>query len=384
MLLVAHPAFGQDVQHVGADDLAHLLLADVLGVLGRDHHRRGADRPAVDVAQADLALGVGTQLRLGAGMARLGEAVQDGVGEVDRRRHQRVGLGAGIAEHDALVARALVLVAGGVDADRDVGRLLVDEDLDVRGLPVESVLLVADVPHRIPGDVLDRGVIDVVRSAHLARDDDAVGRAERLHRHARLRVGRQEGVDDGVGNPVADLVRMTFRHGFAGEDIVPLGHQPRPFHNPNTLQPGCKQPDLAVGLWQGSRPRSSDPLTRPRNRPQRAFTVAGTAPLVAPAPSRADRYRRPGGGNRWGEPVGGTGRGSRRPLGRIGGAAQRAASAFAGAAGRGTGVSIGRLSRVAITARSISRTLRRASGSSTALNRRITSSVSRLVVIAGS
>src|SRR3546814_5244850 len=57
-------------------------------------------RSAVDVAQADLALGVRPQPGLRSGVTCLGEALQDGKGEMDRCRHQSLGFAAGIAEHD--------------------------------------------------------------------------------------------------------------------------------------------------------------------------------------------------------------------------------------------------------------------------------------------
>src|SRR3546814_17819230 len=74
------------------------------------------------------ALGVGAGAGFAAGMARVRQGAQDGVGIVDRRRHQGLCFAAGKAEHDALVARALVLVAGGIDAEGDVARLGVDVD----------------------------------------------------------------------------------------------------------------------------------------------------------------------------------------------------------------------------------------------------------------
>jgi hypothetical protein len=65
------------------------------------------------------------------------------------RRHQRRGLVAGKAEHDALVAGAFILVAGLVDALGDVGRLAVEMAGEIGILPVEAMLLIADA--------LDRG-----------------------------------------------------------------------------------------------------------------------------------------------------------------------------------------------------------------------------------
>ena len=50
---------------------------------------------------------------------QIGEALRELVREQDRHRHQLVGLVGGVAEHHALVAGA-----AGVDALRDIGRLL--------------------------------------------------------------------------------------------------------------------------------------------------------------------------------------------------------------------------------------------------------------------
>ena len=71
----------------------------------------------------------------------------------DRGRHVRallvdLALGAGEAEHHALVAGAFLLAALfllGVDAHGDVGRLAVQQHLDVGAMPGEAVLVVADV-----------------------------------------------------------------------------------------------------------------------------------------------------------------------------------------------------------------------------------------------
>jgi hypothetical protein len=75
------------------------------------------------------------------------------VGIEDGRRHQRLGLGAGIAEHHALVAGPLVLARPRIDALGDVGRLRVDVNLDLSVLPMKAVLLVADTAHRVARDV---------------------------------------------------------------------------------------------------------------------------------------------------------------------------------------------------------------------------------------
>ena len=78
-------------------------------------------------------------------MAVGGHALEDLVAVVERGGHEVGGLVGGVAEHDALVAGAFVLVAAGIDALRDMRRLAVEMVLELGGLPVEAVLLVADL-----------------------------------------------------------------------------------------------------------------------------------------------------------------------------------------------------------------------------------------------
>ena len=93
---------------------------DPVGMLDRDDDLGRPHRLAVDILQGHLAFRVGAQQRRLSGMPRLGQRAQDGMRVKDRRRHQFRRLVAGIAEHHALVAGALVLVARGVDALRDI------------------------------------------------------------------------------------------------------------------------------------------------------------------------------------------------------------------------------------------------------------------------
>ena len=72
-------------------------------------------------------------------------------------------------------------------------------------------------------------------AAAFAGDDDLVGGAQRLAAEpgvhlavvgdAELDVVFEEGVEHGVGNLVADLVRMAFGNGFAGEQIIGVRHR---------------------------------------------------------------------------------------------------------------------------------------------------------------
>ena len=128
---------------------------------------------------------------------------------------------AGVAEHDALVAGALVLVAAAVDALGDVGRLRMQQNLDVGLVPVEAVLLVADVLDGHARDVRSPNpVVMVFGAARLAGDHHLVGGRQRLAGDAQLpgidaglRPFAEEQIDHLVGNAVADLVGMALRNG---------------------------------------------------------------------------------------------------------------------------------------------------------------------------
>ena len=166
-------------------------------------------------------------------------ALQDLVAVVERRRHQLGRLVAGEAEHDALVAGAFVLVAGGVDALRDMRRLAVQMVLEAGRLPVEAFLLIADALDGVADDLLDlvagagRPAVRVLElllvvdraAADFAADDDPLRGDQRFAGDARLRVLGQEQVDDGVANLVGDLVGMAFGNRFGGEEIA-AAHEP--------------------------------------------------------------------------------------------------------------------------------------------------------------
>ena len=136
---------------------------------------------------------------------------------MDGRRHQDVGLVAGVAEHDPLVAGAFVLVARGVDALGDVHRLGVDAYVDLDLLPMKTLLFVADILDRATGDLLQVRMGYGIGAAHLAGQDHVVGGTQSLDGDAGQGIAGQIRIDDGVGNTVADLVRMPFGNRFTGE-----------------------------------------------------------------------------------------------------------------------------------------------------------------------
>ena len=232
------PTFGQqlgdDALHIGLElgFLGALVIA--LGVLGGDDHRSAGHRRAVFIAQRDLALGVGFKERRRTALAIRRQPFENLVAVVDRRRHEIGGLVAGKTEHDALVARAFVLIAIGIDALRDFGGLAMQMVLEGQRLPVEAVLFIADFAHRTAHGLFDFflcarrpagvfGPVEVLRiihrrAANLAREDDALRRGHGFAGNPRLGILGQHQIDDGIGDLVGNLVRMAFRNALGSKE----------------------------------------------------------------------------------------------------------------------------------------------------------------------
>ena len=218
---IRQPFRGQD----RADDLLDHRLAQVgqadLGVvLGGQHDRVDPLGAAVGViAQRQLRFGIRAQPGQGAVAPHRRLAFDQAMGIGDRGGHQHVGLVAGIAEHQALVACALLLKAGAVDALVDLGRLLADDVDDRTGRPVKAHI------RRVIADVGDHPAHDGFQihpgtGGDLSRDDGDAGLDHGLARHAGARVLGQDGVQDRVRNLVGDLVGMALGHGFRGEGRI--------------------------------------------------------------------------------------------------------------------------------------------------------------------
>ncbi len=147
-----------------------------------------------------LRLGIGTQVghRL-AFTADDGQLLEDDVREDQRRRHHLAGFVAGIAEHDALVAGALVFLGGTHDALVDVGRLLVDGRQDAARIAVELVfaLGIADAVDDAARHALH---VDIGIRTHFTRHDHQSRGAKRLAGDFRVGVTTQEFVENGVRN----------------------------------------------------------------------------------------------------------------------------------------------------------------------------------------
>ena len=227
--VLGNPALGQRFAHERLNDGAHLVRRQIFNdMLVRNYDLGDANRFAIFVLNGHLALAVWPKLGgfTGLGLAGVRQILQNFVRVVDRGRHEFGRVGAGVSEHDALVARTLFLVRGllGIDALSNVGRLRVQQHFNVRVGPVKAILLVADVFNGGAGQILDHLDGDAFGSARFASDDDAVGRCHRLASGAdapriELLLGAfaVERIDDFVRDAVANLIGMPFGNRLAGK-----------------------------------------------------------------------------------------------------------------------------------------------------------------------
>ena len=196
-------------------------------MLGGNHHGVHTQGTVLLVIlHGDLGLSVGTQIVGQTLLAHLSQAHGQLLGQGDGQGHELLGLVAGVAEHHALVAgavvQAVVLSAllglqALVHAHGDVGGLLVDGGDDSAGVAVKAELgaVVADIPHHVPGDL---GDVHVAAGGDLTHDVDQTGGHSGLAGHTGGGVLRQNGVQHRVGDLVADLVGMSFGHGFRSKE----------------------------------------------------------------------------------------------------------------------------------------------------------------------
>ncbi len=219
-------------QH-GVDDMAaqvggeQVVQVDVRGVLRGDDDGVEANRSVTVVLDGYLGLAVGPQVGKHSGLADLREAAGEPVRQGDRKRHQFRGIGASVAEHQALVAgtlkghlvvgqRAGTCFVGDVDAARNFRRLCTDRDIDAARVSVEPFggRVVSDFEDTVAHDL---GDVRVGGGRDFTDDVDLPGGDQGFHRHARARIRGEQRVEDGVADRVTDLVRVSFCHGLTGE-----------------------------------------------------------------------------------------------------------------------------------------------------------------------
>ena len=143
------------------------------------------------------------------------------MGQLDRQRHQLLGLVARVAEHQALIAGALLGRVAAVDALRDVGRLALDRDHDGAGVGVEADLRAreTDITDDAAHDALE---IEQRLGGDLAGDQHEAGLGHRFAGDPAERIDGEATVEDRIAHLIAQLVGVTFGDGLGREQVT--GH----------------------------------------------------------------------------------------------------------------------------------------------------------------
>ena len=125
-----------------------------------------------------------------------------------------IGFVAGKAEHHSLVAGS-----AGIDAHRDVLRLLVDRRHHRAGVCVETVsgFGIPNPRNRLAHECRE---VHVRLGRDLSEDRRQAGGHHRLACHARCGIFCEQRVDDCIGDLVGYLVRMAFGDGFGREEMA--------------------------------------------------------------------------------------------------------------------------------------------------------------------
>jgi hypothetical protein len=191
-------------------------------MLSRQDDGFQAHRLVVLVAQRHLALRVGAQPWQLAVLAYLRLALHQAMRQRDGGRHEHVGLVRRIAEHQPLIARALLALILAVHALGDVGRLFTDDIEHAAAGTVESHVggVVADVEH---GLAHQRFHVHPRARGHLAGDDHHTGFYQRFASDAAARIRGNNGVQHRIGDLIGDFVGVALGNRF-GRERETLGH----------------------------------------------------------------------------------------------------------------------------------------------------------------
>src|SRR3990172_4002819 len=84
------------------------------------------------------------------------------------------------------------------------------------GIKSHSGFRISDIPDDLAGDIL---YFNVSFGRDFTADESKAGGHERFACNARVRVLCQERIEDGVGNLIGNLVRMSLRDGLRSEQI---------------------------------------------------------------------------------------------------------------------------------------------------------------------
>ena len=216
------------IEYILLDIFMDLLLRYIRIVLcGKYHAVQRSGLAIFIVLHRNLGLAIRTKVRKGAVLANFGQAACQLVCQRDRIRHQLFRLVGSKAEHHALVTGAeiadllfahltLLDFKGLVYAHGNIRALLVQRNKYRAGISIETVIgiVVSDLVHGIAYNLLN---IYIRLRGDLTHNNNETGVRQGLTCHTAHRVLLDHGVQDRIGNLVADFIGMSFGYGLGSK-----------------------------------------------------------------------------------------------------------------------------------------------------------------------
>ncbi|KAL4273017.1 hypothetical protein GQ457_13G023280 [Hibiscus cannabinus] len=173
----------------------------------------------VVILDGDLSLAVGSEPRAGPVFADVGEASTELGGQNVAEGHQFRSLVGGVAKHMALVTGADLLgtlTEMTMDTLSDIRALLLDinQHSAVVGIETDISGCETDVPAGVPDDLL---VIHIGFCSDFTKDHHHVGLGAGLASDLAVGILRQAGVEDRIGDLIAELVGMSLVNRLRGK-----------------------------------------------------------------------------------------------------------------------------------------------------------------------
>ena len=156
-------------------------------MLSRYHHRINSHWLTIFISKGHLTLGIRAQPGQHTILAQLCLTLHQSVGIVDWRRHQHIGLVAGITKHQALIAGTDIFIFGFVDTLSNIIRLLTNRIEHRTGLAIKADIrtVVANTGNYIANNLLE---IDIGIGANFTGNNGHASFDHSLYRDTGVRI----------------------------------------------------------------------------------------------------------------------------------------------------------------------------------------------------
>mmetsp|Transcript_3019 Transcript_3019/g.5660 ORF Transcript_3019/g.5660 Transcript_3019/m.5660 type:complete len:291 (+) Transcript_3019:676-1548(+) len=178
------------------------------------------------VRDSNLGLTIGTEPPKSTILTNIGELLAQLVGKKMRQGHATRGLIGGVSKHDTLITSTDIhVIFTNVNTTGNIGGLLVDTNENLAGIATQSFGVdrgkiiderrETNLANLITYDLL---IIEVSSGTDLTKDHDHVVLCGSLASDLGKRVGSKASIKDGIGDLIAELVRVALVDRLGGKE----------------------------------------------------------------------------------------------------------------------------------------------------------------------